>query len=379
MEVVYYRRGMNIDFVLRWRWYFEYLAARLKVLFPREKVELLCGRIDLLTPDAYISKKRESLLKAKKGQLKRLNNEPDELDLFDIAINKKRDKIERIENEIKKLENGEIIFWVPENYKNLMHKYLKKTVMNKSKIEWTERTWNPVTGCTKYSAGCANCYAETMAKRLRGMGSKRYKNGFNVTLHPEALNEPKKVKVPSMFFVCSMADLFHEDVPLAFIDKVMDTARETPWHTYQFLTKRPDRMMDYIIYSPHSASKNMWIGTTVEAEQYKDRIEYLRAIGIFNPECTTFLSCEPLLSDLGEIDLSGIDLVIVGGESGPNARPMKKEWVLNIQRQCEEQGVAFFFKQWGTWGEDGVKRNKKANGCLLDGVEYKQMPKGGAE
>lgn len=126
MEVVYYRRGMNIDFVLRWRWYFEYLAARLKVLFPREKVELLCGRIDLLAPDEYISKKRESLLRAKKGQLKRLNNEPDELDLFDIAINKKRDKIERIENEIRKLENGEILIWVPESYKNLMHKYLKK-------------------------------------------------------------------------------------------------------------------------------------------------------------------------------------------------------------------------------------------------------------
>lgn len=249
--------------------------------------------------------------------------------------------------------------------------------MGKTSISWTERTWNPVSGCTKYSAGCANCYAETMAKRLQGMGSKRYKNGFKVTLHPEALNEPKKVKMPSMFFVCSMADLFHEDVPSAFIDKVMDTARETPWHTYQFLTKRPDRMMEYINYSPHPASKNMWIGTTVEAEQYKDRIEYLRAIGIFNPECTTFLSCEPLLSDLGEIDLSGIDLVIVGGESGPNARPMKKEWVLNIKRQCEEQNVAFFFKQWGAWGEDGVKRNKKANGCLLDGKEYKQMPKGG--
>lgn len=131
LEVVYYRRGMNIDFVLRWRWYFEYLAARLKVLFPREKVELLCGRIDLLDPEEYISKKRESLLRAKKGQLKRFNNEPDELDLFDIAINKKRAKIERIENEIRKLENGEIIFWVPESYKNLMHKYLKNSYEQK--------------------------------------------------------------------------------------------------------------------------------------------------------------------------------------------------------------------------------------------------------
>lgn len=248
--------------------------------------------------------------------------------------------------------------------------------MNKSKIEWTERTWNPVSGCSKYSAGCANCYAETMTRRLKAMGQEKYRDGFDkVVFHPDALDEPRKVKNPSMFFVCSMADLFHKDVPLEFVDKVMVTARATPWHTYQFLTKRPDRMMYYINYSPHPASKNMWIGTTVEAEQYKDRIEYLRAIGMFNPECTTFLSCEPLLSDLGEIDLSCIDWVIVGGESGPNARPMKKEWVLNIKRQCEEQGAVFFFKQWGTWGKDGVKRNKKANGCLLDGKEYKQIPK----
>lgn len=247
--------------------------------------------------------------------------------------------------------------------------------MGKTSISWTERVWNPVSGCTKYSAGCANCYAETMTRRLKAMGQEKYKDGFDkVVCHPDALDEPKKVKNPSMFFVCSMADLFHEDVPSAFIDKVMDTARETPWHTYQFLTKRPDRMMEYINYSPHPASKNMWIGTTVEAEQYKDRIEYLRSIGLFNPECTTFLSCEPLLSDLGEIDLSGVDLVIVGGESGPKARPMKKEWVLNIQRQCKEQGVAFFFKQWGTWGQDGVKRNKKDNGNFINGKQYMEYP-----
>ena len=216
-----------------------------------------------------------------------------------------------------------------------------------------------------------------MTRRLKAMGQEKYKDGFDkVVCHPDALDEPRKIKNRSMFFVCSMADLFHEDVPSAFIDKVMDTARETPWHTYQFLTKRPDRMMKYINYSPHPASKNMWIGTTVEAEQYKDRIEYLRAIGIFNPECTTFLSCEPLLSDPGKLDLTGIDWVIVGGESGPNARPMKKEWVLNIKRQCDEQGVAFFFKQWGTWGEDGVKRNKKDNGNFIDGKQYMEYPKG---
>lgn len=252
--------------------------------------------------------------------------------------------------------------------------------MSKTKISWSNFSWNLISGCTKYSAGCANCYAETMTRRLKAMGQEKYKDGFDkVVCHPDALDEPRKVKNPSMFFVCSMADLFHKDVPDEFIDKVMETARATPWHTYQFLTKRSERMMEYFCYSMYPASKNMWLGATVEAERYKSRIEDLRAIGIFNPECTTFLSCEPLLSDLGEIDLSGIDLVIVGGESGPNARPMKKEWVLNIKRQCEEQGVAFFFKQWGTWGEDGVKRNKKANGCLLNGVEYKQMPKGGEE
>ena len=252
--------------------------------------------------------------------------------------------------------------------------------MNKSKIEWTERTWNPVSGCSKYSAGCANCYAETMTRRLKAMGQEKYKDGFDkVVCHPDALDEPRKVKNPSMFFVCSMADLFHKDVPFEFIDKVMDVIEDTPQHTYQLLTKRTERMYDYFsryLYRHDGIPKNCWIGTTVENELavLHGRIDFLSAIVAAK---TRFLSCEPLLSDLGKLDLTGIDCVIVGGESGPNARPMKKEWVLNIQRQCKEQGVAFFFKQWGTWGEDGVKRNKKANGCLLDGKEYKQMPKGG--
>ena len=251
--------------------------------------------------------------------------------------------------------------------------------MNKTSIAWTERTWNPVTGCTKYSAGCAHCYAEVMAKRLQGMGQKRYANGFELTLHPEALNEPKKVKTPSMFFVCSMADLFHKDVPFEFIDKVMDVIEDTPQHTYQLLTKRTERMYDYFshyLYLHDGIPGNCWIGTTVENDLavLHGRIDFLNAI-VAAP--VRFLSCEPLLSDLGTLDLSGIDWVIVGGESGNQARPMKNEWVLNIRRQCEEQGVPFFFKQWGTYGEDGVKRSKKANGCTIDGVVYQEWPKVG--
>lgn len=244
--------------------------------------------------------------------------------------------------------------------------------MTKTNIQWTERTWNPVTGCTKYSAGCAHCYAEVMAKRLQGMGQKRYANGFQLTLHPEALREPMKLKEPSMFFVCSMADLFHDDVPFEFIDKVMQTIRECPQHIFQILTKRTEIMRGFFLtrYVP----RNAWVGTTVENAQAVRRIELLKNIGCFE-NAVHFLSCEPLLSDLGTLNLSGIDWVIVGGESGNQARPMKKEWVLNIQRQCEEQGVPFFFKQWGTYGEDGVKRDKKSNGCLLDGEVCQQWPK----
>lgn len=243
--------------------------------------------------------------------------------------------------------------------------------MSKTSIAWTERTWNPVTGCTKYSAGCAHCYAETMAKRLQGMGQKRYANGFELTLHPEALNEPKKVKDPSTFFVCSMADLFHDNVPFDFIDKVMQTIEETPQHTYQLLTKRAERMSVYFgLMRDNDVPKNVWLGTTVENADVVNRIDELR--DKYAP--VKFLSCEPLLSDLGKLELYGIDWVIVGGESGNQARPMKKEWVLNIKRQCEEQGVPFFFKQWGTWGEDGIKRDKKANGCLLDGKTCQEWP-----
>ena len=229
--------------------------------------------------------------------------------------------------------------------------------------------FNPVTGCTKISEGCRHCYAETMAKRLQGMKQKRYANGFNLTLHPEALSEPMKVKEPSMFFVCSMADLFHKDVPFEFIDKVMEVIEITPQHSYQLLTKRADRMFEY--FREHEAPRNAWVGVTIENLDVKSRINLLKHA---NTNSVKFLSCEPLLGDLGEINLTGIDWVIVGGESGPQARPMKKEWVLNIQRQCAEQGVPFFFKQWGTYGEDGIKRNKKENGCLLDGKVCQEWP-----
>ena len=249
--------------------------------------------------------------------------------------------------------------------------------MSKTKISWSNFSWNLISGCTKYSAGCANCYAETMTRRLKAMGQEKYKDGFDkVVCHPDALDEPRKVKNPSMFFVCSMADLFHKDVPFEFIDKVMDVIEDTPQHTYQLLTKRTERMYDYFshyLYRHDGIPKNCWIGTTVENELavLHGRIDFLSAIVAAK---TRFLSCEPLLSDLGELNLDGIDWVIVGGESGPNARPMKKEWVLNIQCQCKEQGVAFFFKQWGTWGQDGVKRNKKDNGNFINGKQYMEYP-----
>ena len=243
--------------------------------------------------------------------------------------------------------------------------------MSKTSIAWTERTWNPVTGCTKISEGCRHCYAEVMAKRLQGMGQKRYANGFQLTLHPEALNEPLKIKEPSMFFVCSMADLFHKDVPFDFVDKVMWTIEKTPKHIYQLLTKRPDRMREYFI-TFHHVPGNVWIGTTLEYPDYNWRLAELKLI---STKSVKFLSCEPLLGDLGALNLSGIDWVIVGGESGTQARPMCKEWVLNIQRQCVGQGVPFFFKQWGTWGEDGVRRDKKTNGCMIDGKIYQEWPK----
>ena len=240
--------------------------------------------------------------------------------------------------------------------------------MKTTKIEWTDKTWNPITGCTKYSAGCAHCYAETMSRRLHAMGVAKYQREFELTLHEDNLQEPFSWRKAHNIFVCSMSDLFHEKVPYEFIDKVMATIRQTPQHRYQILTKRAERMAEY--FETRAVPENVWVGVTVEAESSKQRIDCLRQI----PASVHFLSCEPLLESLGQIDLKGIEWVIVGGESGPQARPMKEEWVLDIMQQCERQGAAFFFKQWGTWGRDGVKRNKHANGKLLNGRVRQEMP-----
>ena len=241
--------------------------------------------------------------------------------------------------------------------------------MKTTKIEWTDKTWNPITGCSKISQGCANCYAEAMSHRLKAMRIKKYVNGFELTLHEECLSEPLSWKQPHTIFVCSMSDLFHKDVPFSFIDKVLDIIYRTPQHRYQLLTKRADRMAEYFL--AHDVPQNVWLGVTVEAKSSKPRIDCLRILDA----PIRFLSCEPLIEDLGELDLSNIDWVIVGGESGPFGRPMKEDWVLNIKRQTDAQGAAFFFKQWGTWGSDGIKRNKHKNGKLLGGEILQAMPK----
>lgn len=237
------------------------------------------------------------------------------------------------------------------------------------KIEWTEQTWNPSAGCTKISSGCQNCYAETMAIRLQAMGVEGYKNGFKFNIVPSRLNDPLKRKKPTVFFVNSMSDIFHKDMPVDYLDKIFDVIENTPHHTYQVLTKRADRMEEY--FSKRSVPKNIWLGVTVDnKKEGLPRIDHLRNIDA----TVLFLSVEPLLEDLGEMNLLNIDWVIVGGESGNKARPMEKEWVLNIKRQCEEKDVAFFFKQWGTWGADKVKRNKRLNGKELEGKVWHQFP-----
>ncbi|PYE30811.1 protein gp37 [Idiomarina fontislapidosi] len=240
----------------------------------------------------------------------------------------------------------------------------------KSKIEWTEQTWNPMVGCSKVSSGCKYCYAEVMAQRLQAMGTPGYENGFKLNLLPERLEQPLKRKKPTKYFVNSMSDLFHEEVPFSYIDKVFDVMERTPQHIYQILTKRADRMAEYFFNK--SAPRNAWLGVTVEnRKQGLRRIAKLRSVDAN----IRFLSVEPLLEDLGEVDFSDIHWVIVGGESGPNAREMKPEWAENIRIQCDEQNIAFFFKQWGGWGADGKKRSKKANGRLLNGKTWDDMPR----
>lgn len=239
-----------------------------------------------------------------------------------------------------------------------------------SRIEWTEQTWNPVVGCTKISAGCKHCYAESMAKRLQAMATPGYENGFELTLLPHRLADPLKRTKPTVYFLNSMSDLFHERVPDVYIDQVFDVVAKTPRHTYQILTKRAQRMARYFGRG-RDVPPNAWMGVSVENKKHGvPRIKHLRTV----PARIRFLSVEPLLEDVGELDLKDIHWVIVGGESGPKARPMKPEWAESVQRQCDEQDVAFFFKQWGGWGADGKRRAKAHNGRMLNGRTWDAMP-----
>jgi protein gp37 len=235
-----------------------------------------------------------------------------------------------------------------------------------SSIEWTDATWNPVRGCTKISPGCTHCYAETFAERFRGVPGHPYEQGFDLRLVPEKLSEPLKWGSPKAVFVNSMSDLFHEDVPDAYIEQVARVMELANWHTYQVLTKRPDRLCD-LLKGPLAfagALSHVWWGVSVENRTHGlPRIDFLRK----TPATVRFLSIEPLLEDLGELNLKGIGWVIVGGESGPGARPMKKEWVLRIRDQCEHANVPFFFKQWG-----GVRKSK--TGRILNGRTFDNMP-----
>ena len=233
--------------------------------------------------------------------------------------------------------------------------------MSTSKIEWTESTWNPLTGCTKISPGCKHCYAERMSHRLKAMGQEKYQNGFQLTLHEEVLEDPLSWKKPQMIFVNSMSDLFHKDVPIEFILKAFDIMRRAHWHTFQVLTKRAERLLelDHQIKWP----KNVWMGVSVENQDYKGRIDCLRD----THARVKFLSLEPLLGPLHALNLTNMDWVIVGGESGPKARSLKLEWVTNIRDQCLQANVPFFFKQWG-----GIQ--KKKNGRTLEGQTWNQLP-----
>jgi protein gp37 len=233
--------------------------------------------------------------------------------------------------------------------------------MKNTRIEWTETTWNPTTGCSKISEGCSNCYAERMAFRLNAMGSEKYRNNFRLTLHPELIDEPKGWKTPRTIFVNSMSDLFHELIPFEFIQKVFQTMNECPQHTFQVLTKRAQKLFEYD--DRLHWTKNIWMGVTVESKLHVNRIEALRHSGAL----VKFLSIEPLLSEIKNLNLSGIDWVIVGGESGPGARPMKESWVLDIKAMCKDQNVPFFFKQWGG-------KNKKKAGRVLEGQVWNERP-----
>jgi protein gp37 len=238
-----------------------------------------------------------------------------------------------------------------------------------SRIEWTEATWNPTVGCTKISPGCKNCYAEEMAHRLKAMGVRDYQNGFRLTLLEQRLVEPLKRKKPTVYFVNSMSDLFHQSVPDVYIERVLETMRTASWHTFQVLTKRAERLPRF--FARRRLPDNVWLGVSVEDRKHGvPRIEHLRAV----QAKVRFLSVEPLLEDVGALDLRDIHWVIVGGESGRRARPMQERWVASVQAQCEAQNVQFFFKQWGGWGADGKRRSKKANGRTFAGRQWDDMP-----
>jgi protein gp37 len=230
-----------------------------------------------------------------------------------------------------------------------------------SKIEWTESSWNPVTGCTKISSGCKYCYAERLAHRLQKMGQRRYRNGFKVTLHPDLIEAPLKWRKPRLIFVNSMSDLFHEKIPDDFIRSVFSTMRLAHWHTFQILTKRSSRLAELSPQLPWP--DNVWMGVSVESNKELFRVKDLQQV----PASVRFLSMEPLLGPISDFPADGIDWVIVGGESGPNARPMSKSWVIEIRNRCDAFGIPFFFKQWGGF-------NKKKNGCLLEGKYYQNYP-----
>jgi protein gp37 len=232
---------------------------------------------------------------------------------------------------------------------------------NNSSIEWTEATWNPITGCSKISPGCLNCYAERMTRRLKAIGQPNYRNGFALTAHEHALDIPGKWKSHRLIFVNSMSDLFHEAAPDGFILKVFATMQRVNWHTYQILTKRSNRLKQLNVSIPWE--NNMWMGVSVENKNYTFRIDHLRQTNAR----IKFLSIEPMLGPIGDLDLEGIDWVIVGGESGPRARPIKESWVTEVRDQCLKWNVPFFFKQWGGF-------NRKKAGRLLDGRTWDQMP-----
>ncbi|HEY3998168.1 MAG TPA: phage Gp37/Gp68 family protein, partial [Candidatus Xenobia bacterium] len=232
----------------------------------------------------------------------------------------------------------------------------------KSAIEWTEATWNPVTGCDKISPGCKHCYAERLAHRLKAMGQHIYRNGFELTLQEQQLNLPLRWKKPQVIFVNSMSDLFHKDVPLEYIQRVFEIMRQAHWHQFQVLTKRAERLEELALHLPWP--DNVWMGVSVEYDRYAYRIDHLRKV----PAACRFLSLEPLIGPVHGMNLNSIHWVIVGGESGPGARPMEEAWVIDIREQCQAAGVPFFFKQWG-----GVQKSR--TGRLLEGRTWDDLPR----